>query len=58
MGGVRNSIDIPRYVDFYMNGRLHLDQLISRRRPLGEINEAFDDMKTGTLARSVITFDA
>jgi S-(hydroxymethyl)glutathione dehydrogenase/alcohol dehydrogenase len=58
MGGVRNSIDIPRYVDFYMNGRLHLDQLISRRRPLREINEAFDDMKTGALARSVIVFDA
>ena len=57
MGGVRNAIDIPRYIDFYVNGRLKLDRMISRRRPLGEINEAFDDMKTGVLARSVIVFD-
>jgi S-(hydroxymethyl)glutathione dehydrogenase/alcohol dehydrogenase len=57
MGGVRNSIDIPRYVDFYMNGRLKLDEMISRLRPLEEINEAFDDMHTGALARSVIAFD-
>lgn len=57
MGGVRNSIDIPRYIDMYMDGRLKLDPMISRRRPLAEINEAFDDMKTGALARSVITFD-
>jgi S-(hydroxymethyl)glutathione dehydrogenase/alcohol dehydrogenase len=40
-----------------MNGRLKLDQMISRRRPLGEINEAFDDMKTGLLARAVLIFD-
>ena len=58
MGGVRNSIDIPRYIDFYMNGKLKLDEMISARRPLAEINEAFDDMKTGALARSVIVFDA
>ena len=56
MGGVRNSIDIPRYIDLYMDGRLKLDEMISRRRPLAEVNEAFDDMHTGTLARSVITF--
>jgi len=58
MGGVRNGIDIPRYVDAYMDGRLKLDQLISRRRPLAEINEAFDDMKSGSLARTVLTFDS
>ncbi len=56
MGGVRNAIDIPRYVDLYMEGRLKLDELISRHRPLEEINEAFDDMKSGGLARSVILF--
>ncbi len=56
MGGVRNTIDIPRYIDLYMDGRLKLDEMISRRRPLSEVNEAFDDMHTGTLARSVITF--
>ena len=56
MGGVRNAIDIPRYVDFYMEGRLKIDELISRRRPLSEVNEAFDDMKTGGLARTVLMF--
>jgi S-(hydroxymethyl)glutathione dehydrogenase / alcohol dehydrogenase len=58
MGGVRNAIDIPRYVDFYMEGRLKIDELISRRRPLEEVNEAFDDMKTGGIARTVLMFDA
>ncbi len=58
MGGVRTTVDIPRYVDLYMQGRLKLDELISCRRPLAEINEAFDDMKRGELARSVIMFDA
>ena len=58
MGGVRNAIDIPRYIDFYMNGRLKLDDMISRRRPLSEINEAFDDMHSGANARSVIVFDS
>lgn len=58
MGGVRNGIDIPRYIDLYMDGRLKLDEMISRRRPLDEVNEAFDDMHTGALARSVIVFDS
>ncbi len=57
MGGVRTSIDIPRYVDMYMVGKLKLDELISCRRPLSEINEAFEDMRKGAVARSVIVFD-
>ena len=57
MGGVRTQIDIPRYVGMYMAGKLKLDELISRRRPLAEINEAFDDMRNGEVARSVILFD-
>ncbi len=56
MGGVRNSIDIPRYVDFYVAGKLKLDELVSRTRPLAEINAGFDDMKKAELARTVITF--
>jgi S-(hydroxymethyl)glutathione dehydrogenase / alcohol dehydrogenase len=56
MGGVRNRIDIPRYIDMYMDGRLKLDEMISTRRHLTEINQAFEDMRTGALARSVITF--
>jgi S-(hydroxymethyl)glutathione dehydrogenase / alcohol dehydrogenase len=57
MGGVRNSIDIPRYVDLYMDGRLKLDQLVSRTRPLAEINEGFADMKAAEIARTVVTFE-
>jgi S-(hydroxymethyl)glutathione dehydrogenase/alcohol dehydrogenase len=47
---------IPRLVDLYMAGKLMLDELVSRRRPLSEINEAFADMKAGAVARSVIEF--
>ena len=54
---MRPSIDIPNYVDLYLQGRLKLDELISRRRPLSEINLAIDDMNKGEIARTVITFD-
>jgi S-(hydroxymethyl)glutathione dehydrogenase/alcohol dehydrogenase len=57
MGGNRFRIDMPRYVDFYLDGRLLLDEMISARIPLEEVNEAFDAMKTGEGARRVITFD-
>lgn len=46
--------DIPLYVDMYMDGKLNLDDLVSKRRPLAEVNEAFEDMKTGGVARSVM----
>ncbi len=58
MGSVRTAIDLPNLVDLYMQGRLKLDELISKRRPLSEINEGFEDMKTGALARTVVMFDA
>jgi S-(hydroxymethyl)glutathione dehydrogenase/alcohol dehydrogenase len=58
MGSNRFPIDMPRLVDFYMAGKLKLDELISRRIKLEEVNEAFEEMKTGELARSVIVFDA
>jgi S-(hydroxymethyl)glutathione dehydrogenase/alcohol dehydrogenase len=56
MGGLRPAIDIPNLVNLYLQGRLKLDELIARRRPLNEINEAFDDMRKGEIARSVIQF--
>jgi S-(hydroxymethyl)glutathione dehydrogenase/alcohol dehydrogenase len=56
MGGVRTVIDIPNYVDLYVAGKLKLDELVSRTRPLSQINEAVDDMKAAQLARTVITF--
>ena len=48
---------MPRYVDFYLDGKLKLDDMISRRIGLEQINEAFEEMKQGEVARSVITFD-
>jgi S-(hydroxymethyl)glutathione dehydrogenase / alcohol dehydrogenase len=54
MGSNRFRVDIPRYVNFCLDGRLKLDQMISARRPIEEINLAFDDMKAATVARSVI----
>ena len=58
MGSNRFPVDMPRLVDFYMAGKLHLDDMISRRIKLEDVNEAFVEMKTGAVARSVIVFDA
>jgi S-(hydroxymethyl)glutathione dehydrogenase/alcohol dehydrogenase len=58
MGSNRFPIDMPRLVDFYLSGQLKLDEMISRRIKLDQINDAFAEMKTGEVARSVITFDA
>jgi S-(hydroxymethyl)glutathione dehydrogenase/alcohol dehydrogenase len=58
MGSNRFPIDMPRFVDFYMAGKLHLDQMISQRIKLAEVNDAFDELRRGELARSVIMFDA
>ncbi len=57
MGSNRFPVDMPRLVDFYMSGRLKLDELISRRIRLEDVNSAFDELKRGELARSVIVFD-
>ena len=57
LGSNRFTVDIPRYIDLYMQGRLKLDALISRRIGLDQINEAFDEMRSGGIARSVIMFD-
>ncbi len=58
MGSNRFPIDMPRFVDFYMSGKLKLDQLISQRIKLEQVNEAMEELKRGELARSVIVFDA
>ena len=57
MGSNHFRVDMPRYVDFYLNGKLKLDDMISRRIGLGDINEAFEEMKAGSVSRSVIVFD-
>ncbi|MEX2208232.1 MAG: Zn-dependent alcohol dehydrogenase [Myxococcota bacterium] len=54
MGSNRFRTDMPKYVDMYLNGKLNLDDLVSRRIKLSEINDAFDALHTGEVARSVI----
>ena len=58
MGSNRFRIDMPRYVDFYLDGRLKLDEMISARLPLAQVNRAFEQMRAGEAARSVVVFDA
>ncbi|MDE1947256.1 MAG: Zn-dependent alcohol dehydrogenase [Burkholderiales bacterium] len=58
LGSARIREDIPRLVEHYLQGRLNLDDLISRRIRLEEINEGFAAMTRGEVARSVIVFDA
>jgi S-(hydroxymethyl)glutathione dehydrogenase/alcohol dehydrogenase len=57
MGGNRFPVDIPRLVDFYMRGLLDLDTIIAGRVPLTAINEAFDALRTGDTARTVVVFE-
>jgi S-(hydroxymethyl)glutathione dehydrogenase/alcohol dehydrogenase len=57
MGSNRFRVDMPRYIDLYMDGRLKLDELVSQRIALDDVNEGFEAMKAGSVARSVILFD-
>ena len=57
MGSNRFRVDMPRFVDFYLQGKLHLDELVSKRIALNEVNDALLELETGELARSVIVFD-
>ena len=55
-GGAKGRSDVPKIVDWYMNGKINIDDLITHTMPLGEINEAFDLMHSGESIRSVVTF--
>ena len=57
MGSNRFRIDMPRYIDFYLQGRLNLDDMVSKRARLENVNEAFETMKKGEVARTVLMFD-
>lgn len=57
MGSNRFRVDMPRYIDFYFQGRLKLDEMISRTGRLEDVNEAFRAMKAGEVARTVLLFD-
>jgi S-(hydroxymethyl)glutathione dehydrogenase/alcohol dehydrogenase len=57
MGSNRFRQDMPRYIDLYLDGRLKLDELVSARISLDQVNEGFAAMTRGEVARSVIVFD-
>jgi len=57
MGSNAFRVAMPRYVDFYLKGQLLLDEIISARRPLEEINLCFDELRRGAAARNVIVFE-
>ncbi|MGF1566937.1 MAG: S-(hydroxymethyl)glutathione dehydrogenase/class III alcohol dehydrogenase [Nodosilinea sp.] len=55
-GGARGRTDVPKIVDWYMDGKINIDDLITHVMPLEEINTAFDLMHRGEGIRSVVTF--
>lgn len=57
MGSNRFRTDMPRFVEFYLQGRLHLDDLVSGRIGLSNVNDAMAELETGEVARNVIVFD-
>jgi S-(hydroxymethyl)glutathione dehydrogenase/alcohol dehydrogenase len=55
-GGARGRTDVPTIVDWYMDGKINIDDLITHTLPLERINEGFDLMKSGESIRSVVLF--
>ena len=55
-GGARGRTDVPKIVDWYMDGKINIDDLITNVMPLENINDAFDLMHKGESIRSVVTF--
>jgi S-(hydroxymethyl)glutathione dehydrogenase/alcohol dehydrogenase len=55
-GGARGRTDVPKIVDWYMEGKINIDDLVTHTMPIEQINEAFDLMHKGESIRSVVTF--
>ena len=55
-GGAKGRTDVPKIVDWYMEGKINIDDLITHKMPLDQINDAFDLMHEGKSIRSVIEF--
>ena len=55
-GGAKSRRDVPKIVDWYMDGKIEIDPMITHNLPLDQINDAFDLMHKGESIRSVITF--
>ena len=55
-GGAKGRTDVPKIVDWYMDGKINIDDLITHTMPLADINDAFHLMHEGESIRSVVTF--
>ena len=55
-GGARGRTDVPKIVDWYMDGKINIDDLITHTMPLDDINQAFELMHAGDSIRSVVTY--
>jgi S-(hydroxymethyl)glutathione dehydrogenase / alcohol dehydrogenase len=55
-GGARGRTDVPKIVDWYLEGKINIDDLVTHTMPIEQINEAFDLMHRGESIRSVVTF--
>ncbi len=55
-GGARGRTDVPKIVDWYMEGKIHIDDFITHQFPIEKINDAFELMHAGKSIRSVVTF--
>lgn len=58
MGSNRFRVDMPRFVDFYLAGKLHLDEMVSAHIRLEDVNDALHALESGEVARQVIVFEA
>ena len=56
-GGARGRTDVPKIVDWYMEGKIRIDELITHQMPLSDINRAIDLMHSGESIRSVVVYD-
>ncbi len=56
-GGARGRTDVPKIVDWYMDGKIDIDSMITHVMPLEKINEGFELMRAGTAIRAVVTYD-
>ena len=55
-GGAKGRTDVPKIVDWYMNGKINIDDLVTQVMPIERVNEAFDLMHQGLSIRSILTF--
>lgn len=55
-GGARGRTDVPKIVDWYMDGKIQIDPMITHTTPLGDINNGFELMHQGESIRGVVVY--